>query len=69
VVDDVTGLATYKSGEVNGNGLLDINEIWGSPPLGGTGEPQPVRNMGTDTGYYDRVPLHLFQRPLRGSLS
>jgi len=57
VLDDVTGQATYQSGDDNNNDLLDVDEIWVFTSTWVVQEsPNPLRNIGTATGYYDGVP-------------
>jgi len=58
VTDSVTGVATYQSGDDNGNGLLDVNEVWVFTDTWVVQEiPDPLRNTAIATGYYEDVPV------------
>jgi len=54
----VTGEATYRSGDVNNNGLLDVDEVWVFTDTWGVQEsPDPLRNTAIATGYYEDTPV------------
>jgi len=56
VFDSVTGEATYKSGDVNNNGLLDVDEVWVFTDTWVVQEsPDPLRNTAIATGYFGDV--------------